>query len=62
MTDKTILILGGDNRSLYLGEYLEKTPYLQVNAYHRDFKDSWNKQIALYDMAGISTPIYPAVS
>ncbi len=24
MTDKTILILGGDNRSLYLGEYLEK--------------------------------------
>lgn len=43
----------------YKLEYLEKTPYLQVNAYHRDFKDSWNKQIALYDMAGISSPIYP---
>lgn len=27
MTDKTILILGGDNRSLYLGEYLEKQHY-----------------------------------
>ena len=27
MNDKTILILGGDNRSLYLGEYLEKQRY-----------------------------------
>ncbi len=27
MNDKTILILGGDNRSLYLGEYLEKQHY-----------------------------------
>lgn len=27
MTDKTILILGGDNRSLYLGEFLEKQHY-----------------------------------
>ncbi len=43
----------------YKIEYLEKTPYLQVNTHHRDYKDSWNKQIALYDMVGISSPIYP---
>ena len=43
----------------YKIEYLEKTPYLQVNTNHRGYEDSWNKQIALYDMVGISSPIYP---
>ncbi len=43
----------------YKIQYLEEVPYLQVNMLHRDYKDSWNKQIALYDMAGISSPIYP---
>ncbi len=32
---------------------------LEVNKNHRAYKESWNKQIALYDMAGISSPIYP---
>ncbi len=45
------------------GKYtLEKATnqlYFQVNKNHRDYKESWNKQIALYDMAGISSPIYP---
>lgn len=45
------------------GKYtLEKTAdttYLEVNKNHRAYKESWNKQIALYDMAGISSPIYP---
>lgn len=39
--------------------YLDETPYLQVNNNHRDYSKSWNKQIALYDMAGISSPVYP---
>ncbi len=45
------------------GKYtLKKTSdavYLEANKNHRDYKNSWNKQIALYDMAGISSPIYP---
>ncbi len=45
------------------GKYtLKKTTdfmYLQVNKYHRDYKKTWNEQIALYDMAGISSPVYP---
>ena len=40
-------------------EYLEDTPYLSVNVHHRDYDKNWNKQIALYDMAGITSPIYP---
>ena len=40
-------------------EYLDAIPYLQVNINHRAYSKSWNKQIALYDMAGISSPIYP---
>lgn len=43
----------------YSIEYLEETPYLQVNVNHREFSTGWNKQIALYDMAGVSSPIYP---
>ena len=39
--------------------YLDETPYLQVNTNHRDYSKSWNKQIALYDMAGVSSPVYP---
>ena len=45
------------------GKYtLEKsndTTYLQVNKNHRAYKKSWNEKIALFDMAGISSPIYP---
>lgn len=43
----------------YMVEYLEDTPYLSVNVNHRDYDKNWNKQIALYDMAGITSPIYP---
>ncbi len=39
--------------------YLEKTPYLQANSYHRTYENCLNKQIALYDMAGVTSPIYP---
>lgn len=43
----------------YKVQYLENTPYLQANTHHREYSENWNKQIALYDMAGISSPIYP---
>lgn len=43
----------------YSVEYLDEIPYLQVNVNHRDFTSGWNKQIALYDMAGVSSPVYP---
>lgn len=39
--------------------YLEEQPYLAVNEEHSAYKDSWNKEIALYDMAGVSSPVYP---
>ncbi len=42
----------------YSVSYLDKRPYLSVNTNHRDFEKSWNKQIALYDMSGISSPVY----
>ena len=43
----------------YYIDYLEGVPYLAVNTSHREYNAAWNKQIALYDMAGISSPIYP---
>lgn len=43
----------------YYIDYLEEVPFLAVNTAHRDYADTWNKQIAMYDMAGISSPIYP---
>ncbi|MBO5897362.1 MAG: hypothetical protein J6Q83_08685 [Clostridia bacterium] len=43
----------------YSVEYLDDIPYLQVNVNHRDFNVDWNKQIALCDMAGVSSPVYP---
>lgn len=57
-------IVKDDGKSLigsgkyYVAELTEEK-YLQVNEYHRDYKDSWNEQIALYDMAGITSPLYP---
>lgn len=52
-----------NNSYIGTGKYtLEKsndTTYLQANKNHRDYKNSWNEKIALYDMAGISSPIYP---
>lgn len=43
----------------YSVEYLEDVPYLSVNIQHKDYNKVWNKQIALYDMAGITSPVYP---
>lgn len=43
----------------YTVEKTNNTTYLQVNKNHRDYKNSWNEKIGLYDMAGISSPIYP---
>ncbi len=39
--------------------YLDEKPYLQVNDLHRDYTSVWHKQIALYNMAGLSGPVYP---
>ncbi len=53
----------GDGGYIGTGKYtLEKTSglvYFEVNKNHRDYKNTWNEKIALYDMAGISSPIYP---
>lgn len=43
----------------YFFDYLDGEVFLQVNTYHRDYTEEWNKQIALHDMAGLSGPIYP---
>lgn len=43
----------------YCIKYLEDIPYLQVNINHRDYDKAWHKQIALYDMSGTSSPVYP---
>ena len=43
----------------YYIEYFEEKPYLEANKYHRAYSDKINQQIALYDMAGISGPVYP---
>lgn len=43
----------------YYMDYLDETPFLQANSNHREYKDTWNLQIALYDMAGVSSPVYP---
>ncbi len=52
-----------DGKTLGTGKYffdsLDEKVYLQVNTLHRDYAETWNKQIALHDMAGISGPIYP---
>ena len=50
---------GHTGSGTYSVAYLDKIPYLQVNTNHRDFQKSWNNQIALYDMAGITSPVYP---
>lgn len=43
----------------YYVEYFEEKPYLEINKYHKAYSDGLNQQIALYDMAGISGPVYP---
>ncbi len=43
----------------YTVEKANGVTYLQVNKNHRDYKKAWNEKIGLYDMAGISSPIYP---
>lgn len=60
--DFPIIAVSGKNTlgsGKYSLRYLDESAYLQVNSYHRDYKKSWHKQIALYDMSGISGPIYP---
>lgn len=60
--DFPIIAVSGKNTygsGKYCLKYLEETAYLQVNGFHRDYKKTWHKQIALYDMSGISGPIYP---
>ncbi len=52
-----------DGSYIGTGKYsLEKandTIYFQVNKNHRDYKTTWNEKIGLYDMVGISSPVYP---
>jgi peptide/nickel transport system substrate-binding protein len=43
----------------YYVEYFNEKPYLEANKYHRDYSEELNQQIALYDMAGITGPVYP---
>lgn len=54
---------GNDGSYIGTGKYtIEETngiTYLQVNKNHKDYKNNWNEKIALYDMAGVSSPIYP---
>lgn len=42
----------------YKVELIEEKTYLQVNTFHRNYSENWNKQIALWDMAGLAGPIY----
>ncbi len=57
------IIKNGDEGNIGTGKYkLKKTPelvYLEVNKNHREYQETWNEQIILYDMAGISSPVYP---
>lgn len=39
--------------------YLDGEIYLEANEYHEGYKKSTPKQIALYDMAGVSSAVYP---
>lgn len=43
----------------YKLQHLGDVPYFQANERHRDYDKLLNKQIALLDMAGMSSPIYP---
>ena len=43
----------------YYVEYFEGKPYLEINKHHKAYSEDLNQQIALYDMAGISGPVYP---
>ena len=42
----------------YVLKYLESTPYFEVNKNNSNYNPQWNKQIALYDMAGSSSEVY----
>ncbi len=42
----------------YKIEFIEDKTYLQVNTHHRNYSEDWNKQITLWDMAGLAGPIY----
>ncbi|MBQ8183462.1 MAG: hypothetical protein IJ025_06160 [Clostridia bacterium] len=60
--DFPVVLISGKNTlgsGKYRVEYLDETAYLQVNTHHREYKKTWHKQIALFDMSGISGPVYP---
>lgn len=56
------IVLKNGNAFLGTGKYvlkhLESTPYFEVNKNNSNYNPQWNKQIALYDMAGSSSEIY----
>ena len=43
----------------YVLAYLDGEPYLEVNKLYRSYSEKYNKQVALYDMSGVSSPVYP---
>lgn len=43
----------------YKISYLDTEAYLEVNKNNRDYSEKLANQIALYDMAGVSSPLYP---
>lgn len=43
----------------YIISYLDGKPYLEINKKCRNYKKDAREQIALYDMAGVSSPVYP---
>lgn len=43
----------------YKISHLDGEAYLEANKNNRDYSEKLSKQIALYDMAGISSPVYP---
>ena len=53
-----------ENGNVFLGtgkyvlKYLQSTPYFEVNKNNANYSPQWNKQIALYDMAGFSSEVY----
>ena len=42
----------------YVLKYLEESPYFEVNKSNQNYSPDWNKQIALYDMAGATSEVY----
>lgn len=43
----------------YTLAFLDGEPYLEVNKLYRSYSEKYNRQVALYDMSGVSSPVYP---